>query len=408
MHGSTEPPVHSRDPEREPLRLVEVAVVCAVWAFFAFLNLLFVAFTARDGDAGGGMSLVTEARHVILPTVWALLTIVVLWASRYVRIDRAFWRQRALAVIGVSMIIAFGTDMLTDALWDAIVPASIEAGRNTISRRFRPGVANFSWLDDLGVFWAAVAIGSARGYVLRERERRNAERRHTDALRAEAAQLQMQLVAARLDALQRQMDPHFLFNTLNAVSALVERDPHGVRQMVAELSDLLRYSMSTTTAPEVPLREELALLERYTSIMQIRFAEQLRLVMRVDDETLDAIVPNLILQPLVENAIRHGVEHRADGGQITVEALRDAGQLVLRVHDEGPDFLGAQAVTSPRSDGGVGLQNTASRLAALYGDSHSLTLTAASAGGTVAEIRLPFRTHARPSEFASHSETGHA
>ena len=125
MHGSTEPPVHSRDPEREPLRLVEVAVVCAVWAFFAFLNLLFVAFTARDGDAGGGMSLVTEARHVILPTVWALLTIVVLWASRYVRIDRAFWRQRALAVIGVSMIIAFGTDMLTDALWDAIVPASI-------------------------------------------------------------------------------------------------------------------------------------------------------------------------------------------------------------------------------------------------------------------------------------------
>ncbi len=383
-------------------------MVCAVWAFFAALNILLVAFTARDRSGGQvAVSMVDDARHVLLPVVWALLTLGVVWSTRYARLDRAFWRTRTVAVVGAGLIIAFATDLVTDALWDAAVATPAESGRQTESHRFRPGIANFTWLDDFGVFWAAVAIGTARGYVLREREQRRAARVRAEELRAEATLLQSQLVAARLDALQRQMDPHFLFNTLNAVSALVERDPQGVRQMLAQLSDLLRHSMSTTTSPIVSLRQELALLERYTGIMRIRFAEALRLTMQVQVDSLDAMVPNLILQPLVENAIRHGIEHRAGGGEIVIEARRDGEQLVLRVHDEGAGSESVPPVTVPRDDSGVGLHNTTSRLTQLYGDAQSLTLTTSPLGGTVAEVRIPFTTHGNPGDHITLAEAHH-
>lgn len=244
----------------------------------------------------------------------------------------------------------------------------------------------FALLNALVLYLGVVAAGLARAYA------RRAQARRDEALRLEA-----QLAEARLDALRRQLDPHFLFNTLNAVSTLVERDPRGVRRMIARLSELLRHSFEGGTAAEVPLRDELALLGRYVEIMQVRFQGRLTVATRADDSVLDALVPALILQPLVENAIKHGVERRHGPGAVVIEALAAAGPdgtagaggggLALRVTDDGPGPEG------PARDGreGVGLRNTVARLEQLYGTAQTFALRPATGGGTVAEVRLPLR-----------------
>ena len=407
-------PTEGARPEAAPQHAIEILLVILVWTFFAALNVMMAKFNHHHGGPAGIRSEASVAGHVVLPAVWAVLTTVVLWLSRRVRLDGAFWRRRAAYVLAVGLVVAVVSDNVCDALWDAVARHAAGPGPSRDAHRFRPGLDNLTWLDDFGVFAVAVALGTGRGYVLRERARRDEARRREAVLeaastraRADAAQLQAQLAEARLDALQRQLDPHFLFNTLNAVSALVERDPRGVRRMIGQLSDLLRHSMNGASASEVPLRQELALLERYVDIMRVRFAEHLAVETCVDPRALDALVPNMILQPLVENAIRHGIERRADGGRVEIEIALDSDALVLRVRDDGPDAApGATATAmsgsapSMTDGGGMGLHNTAMRLAQLYGSDQHLTLTRDSAGGTIAEVRLPHHTRSliRPTD----------
>ena len=212
-----------------------------------------------------------------------------------------------------------------------------------------------------------------RGYSLR-----------LGARRAQATQLQAQLAEARLEALRSQLDPHFLFNTLNAVSSLVERDPRGVRRMITRLSELLRYSMEDAREAEITMRRELDLLDRYLDIMQVRFPG-LNVLRLLDDRALDMMVPSMILQPLVENAIRHGVERMTDPGRVEIEAVLEGETLVLRVRDDGP----GEESRPDGSTGGVGLRNTRARLEQLYGAAGRFSLTRNEEGLTVAEVRLP-------------------
>ena len=388
----------SERPEAAPLRPVEWALIAAVWAFFGAMTVATLLV-----DRGGGPPFNAKGpaalQLFVNPAVWAVLTALVLWASRYVTLDQTFWRRRSLLVAIVALLAANAFDLGSDAIWDALGPSH---GPGSMERRFNPGLKNLSWLDDLGVFLSVLGVATARGFILREQaRRREARRRAVDSearsvrIQAHAAQLQAQLAEARLDALRRQLDPHFLFNTLNTVSALVERDPAGVRRMIGQLSDLLRHSMDASS-PEIPLRLELELLERYVDIMRVRFEDQLEITVRADPMTLDGLVPNLILQPLVENAIKHGVEQRSDGGRVEVEAVRDGDSLVLRVRDNGPGMspwsassLDASAEPSAGSRSGVGLRNTATRLGELYGDKYRFTVGPSSAG-TVAEVRLPY------------------
>jgi sensor histidine kinase YesM len=182
-----------------------------------------------------------------------------------------------------------------------------------------------------------------------------------------------------------QINPHFLFNTLHAISAMVERDPAGVRKMIARLSELLRHTTDARASDEVPLRDELDLLRRYVEIMQIRFQDRLTVEQRIDPASLECYVPNLILQPLVENALEHGAS-RAREGRIEIASERRDDVVVLTVRDNGPG-VGSE---TPRA--GVGLANTRARLAQLYGAAGTLRLTS-DGGGTTAEVTLPF--HAR-------------
>lgn len=197
---------------------------------------------------------------------------------------------------------------------------------------------------------------------------------------------------ARLEALRYQINPHFLFNTLNAISTLVaEHKNRDAERMIARLSDFLRLTLECDGTPEVPLAEEMAFVRQYLDIQQIRFGDRLTVTDDVDAETLSARVPPLILQPLVENAVRHAIMPREAGGRLTLEARRADDRLHLRVADDGPGPPDDDALAQ---SSGVGLANVQSRLDALYGDDHRFRLDRADGGGCVVSIALPFRTEA--------------
>jgi signal transduction histidine kinase len=204
-----------------------------------------------------------------------------------------------------------------------------------------------------------------------------------------------QLAQARLAALQAQLHPHFLFNALNTVSALVHEDPDAADRMIARLSDLLRHTLESAGTHEVTLREEVAFLAAYLEIEQARFEDRLRVEWAVAPDVLDAAVPHLVLQPLVENAIRHGVSPRPGPGMVWVQAARAGQSVRLTVRDDG---VGVRSATA---GGGVGLANTRARLVELYGDAHGLTVAPAPGGGTVVTVTLPFRPLYRPEPRAA-------
>jgi two-component system, LytTR family, sensor kinase len=233
-----------------------------------------------------------------------------------------------------------------------------------------------------------LGAGLARNYYVRYQARLEETRRleaEATELRAEAAELHAQVTDARLNALRAQLNPHFLFNTLNAVSTLVDEDPPGARRMIARLSDLLRHTLGEGDEQEIPLARELEMLRRYLDIMEVRFQGKLEVSIETDASLDDALVPNLVLQPLLENAFRHGLALMKTVGRVAVRAVRDDGDLVLTVRDNG---------RGPAKElrEGVGLTNTRARLTQLYGERQRLVLTAAEDGGASVEVRFPYHT----------------
>ena len=234
---------------------------------------------------------------------------------------------------------------------------------------------NFDY--EMMAYWAIAGVYSAVRYHGEAQER---------ALKA--SRLDAQLAEAQLQALQRQLHPHFLFNTLNAISALMHRDVEAADQMLSRLSDLLRIALDQRGQQEVALKDELEFLQKYLEIEQARFGDRLTVEFAVDPETLDAQVPNLILQPLVENSIRHAVAVRIEPGHIAVKARRVEDVLELTVRDNGPGMPPGRLASPAR---GLGLSNTRSRLERLYGASQHLTFAEPPGGGLIVTVSLPFR-----------------
>jgi signal transduction histidine kinase len=209
--------------------------------------------------------------------------------------------------------------------------------------------------------------------------RRESERRALDS-----AHLETRLVEAQLKSLQRQLQPHFLFNTLNAISGLMHTDVDAADRMMARLGDLLRMALDTSHAQEVSLKDELELLQKYLDIEQVRFGSRLSVSMRIDAELLDAQVPNFLLQPLVENAVRHGIAPHPRPGRILVDATRAGDRLRMKIADNG-DGVAAHYLTLLNQ--GVGLSNTRARLEHLYGANHSFVFS--NDGGFCVTIEIP-------------------
>jgi two-component system, LytTR family, sensor kinase len=236
---------------------------------------------------------------------------------------------------------------------------------------------NSGWLTCAFLYASILAMS----YVLESRER--LARQQT-----EAARLNEQLSKAQLNALRRQIEPHFLFNTLNAISGLVreQRNDAAVR-MIAGLSDFLRRVIEDSDRQEVPLREEVEFLQTYLDIQKVRFADRLHIVLDIPREFLPAQVPSLLLQPLVENAIKHGIAKRAQEGTIRIAASRSNGMLTLSVYNDGPGF----EANREKTDSGIGLSNMRSRLQSLYGDAFQLSMQDQNPGGVQVSVSVPFR-----------------
>ena len=204
-----------------------------------------------------------------------------------------------------------------------------------------------------------------------------------------SAQLEGKLAKAQLSMLKMQLQPHFLFNTLNAVSALTRDHPEAAEDMLVRLSDLLRRTLDNDAEQEVPLRAELEFLGQYLEIEQVRFADRLKVDLNPDPDTLDALVPNMFLQPLVENALRHGIGRKAQGGRLEMRSWREASDLLVSVQDSGPGF---PSYSRTPMEEGIGLSNTRSRLQHLHPGNHQIRFTNAPGGGAVVTLRIPFRT----------------
>jgi LytS/YehU family sensor histidine kinase len=203
--------------------------------------------------------------------------------------------------------------------------------------------------------------------------------------------IEAQLARSELRAIKMQLQPHFLFNTLHSISALMHVDVEAADQMMSRLSDLLRTSLQNSSIQWTSLNRELDFITGYLNIEQARFSDRLNVIWDIDPQVLGATVPHFLLQPLVENAIRHGISKKTSDGQIRLTAKRDDGHLLLAIADNGPGF---PSCACPATGFGVGLRTTRERLRALYDDHQQFTVNEAVGGGTVVNIRLPFSTFA--------------
>jgi hypothetical protein len=271
---------------------------------------------------------------------------------------------------------------------------------------FKPpptGLANvrpLSMLLDLLAYAAVLGVSHSFHFYRRYREREH-----------RALVLESNLATARLNALRAQLQPHFLFNSLNAIATLLRRDPRLAENTLMSLSELLRLALSQSEKQEVPLREEMEFVHRYLEIQQTRFGEKLRFEQEIDPAALDCLVPTLLLQPLIENAIRHGIEPSENAGLVRLTTARLEGKLVLTVEDDGVGLSGAPitnyqlpitndkfppldtrhpTLVTPHS-GGIGLANVRARLEALYGAAQKIELDARPEGGVRVRIEIPWR-----------------
>ncbi len=306
--------------------------------------------------------------------LWFLLTPVILWLSSRFRIERG----RVLRRLGLHLLFALLLALLQQTAFNFIALYA-QSAPITFARISQLAIGNFDY--GILVYFVILLVQHAWNYY----ERMQAEQVH-------AAQLQAELAAAQLQALKMQLHPHFLFNTLNTISVLIHENPNVAGRMVELLSDLLRYTLKNSGAQVIALQQELEFLKLYLEIEQTRFGERLQVQMNVAPETLAAQVPNLILQPLVENAIRHGVAKRRGPGVIEISAERDNGALRLRVRDNGH----GPETNSAAENNGIGLANTRTRLQTLYGTKSDFKLERIAEGGALAEIVMPFNSELPP------------
>ncbi len=325
--------------------------------------------------------------------LWAILTPAVFYLAAKLRLDQPTW-PRALAVHFLAAV-ALSVVHLTVVgvlYWHTItVPALPYLAPNMRRLLATPlgqveAFANGYLMVNVMTYAAIAVAWYALDFHRRMRERERA----SATLEVRAAALEASMHEARLNALRMELNPHFLFNALNAISGLVRRkDETKAVDMLARLGDLLRLTLEREVGHEVSLGRELQLLDLYLDIERTRFSDRLRVIVDIEPAARDALVPSFVLQPLVENAVRHGIAKSADHGSIRIAARVANHHLDIEIADTGPGI----AAGAPPGEG-VGLRNTRARLAQLYGSSAALRLDPGPAGGTIARLSLPANAHA--------------
>jgi two-component system, LytTR family, sensor kinase len=315
--------------------------------------------------------LVALQRQGVIWGTWLLLTpLVTAAARRYPIIDapRGRWLVRQLLLAtGFSLVHSILVSVIRHALGIAMVDSVIEGALNLFFAN--PG-RNYLAYGFIAASYHMVAYHTA----VRERDLR-------------AVRLEVDLAEAKLAGLEARLRPHFLFNTLNTIAALIREDPAGAEAMVGQLSDLLRASLKADPTREIRLDEEMQLAEQYLAIQQVRFQDRLQVSLDASESARRAFVPQLILQPLVENAVRHGIAPRESGGSVWVRAEQPNGRLRITVEDDG---VGVTDAPSPTAGTGLGLDSVRSRLAHLYGAEQSVVVLPRGSGGTRVVLEMPY------------------
>ncbi|HEX3746161.1 MAG TPA: histidine kinase [Bryobacteraceae bacterium] len=310
--------------------------------------------------------------------LWCAFTPLLLWLGRRVPIDRKPYWRGVLSHLAISLLFPF-----VDLVAEAVILRTLHLFPDIMVSI--PGTLIFllviGYHQSVMTYWTVLAAQCAYGWYRRYEERRR------EALRLElrSSQLERQLAEAHLSALKMQLHPHFLFNTLNTIMVLVRQQKgREAEEMLSRLSDLLRCVLEDVQAQEVPLARELEYLQLYLSIEQVRFQDRLHVEVAADPEVLDAALPHMALQPIVENAIRHGIGRSSTAGAISITACRVNQSVEIKIQDDGPGLAPANG------GGGIGLANTRARLRELYGDAASLGVENGEGGGVVATMVLPF------------------
>jgi len=359
--------------------------VATVLSLFSFLQAYrLTLLTSKPGmtvEAGKLMVL-----NLALWYVPALLIPAIVWAARRYPFDTGH-KVKAVVAHSVGALTFAGVHFI--GMMSVRFLLSADGGKypsvpwsQFFQRRL---LEQLDW--SLMVYAVVVGVSHAIAFYHESQERK-----------LKAAQLETRLIEARLKTLEAELHPHFLFNTLHAISTLVHRDPEAADRMISRLSDLLRITFDRTGEPKVTLKEEIDFLQKYLDIEQTRFQDRLTVSVTVDPEGLDGEVPRMILQPLVENAIKHGIAGRNGGNQIHISAGREGDRLWMQVRDNG---VGLQVGTLKALRTGVGLSNTRARLDCLYGRLYRLEFTDKH-GGLSVLIEIPFQrvtTAGQPAAF---------
>ncbi len=377
--GSLEEPHNWRTP---PLMWGIVFVVST------FVGLVFAAryYFFSIADAQVEFSLSRTAWVVVGWWIWILLAPLVLYLARRFPLDRGQW-FRMLAAHLIGWVVISFLDVTLFSLIRAAYSLLTGGNGGSLWSEFTYNlIASIS--VDLLVYWAIVAVSYAFDYQRKYRERE-----------VRTSQLQAQLAEARFQALEMQLHPHFLFNTLNAISALMDEDIQASRNMLTLLSELLRLTLDHVDTHDVSVRQEIAFVGRYLEIQQIRFQDKLHVSIDMEPGTTNARVPTLILQPLVENAVLHGAAPHGQPSRVAVHVFREDNNLVMQVTDNGPGLDPNGSGKSLKT--GIGLRNTQERLKQLYGRSCQLLFETVPDGGLCVTVRIPFYTEADTLEAIS-------
>ena len=350
-----------------------VALIFGIWTFIGLvfsLQWYFASFRSEQPVEW------TRALYVQMSWsyLWALATPLVLWLARRFPIDKQTWLRNSLLNLLAATLLSFVVGIIGHIIF--FLKYGRAAGRTYMfENSLRFAVSNYT--EGMGVYLLIVFLVMAYSYYQRYRQ---------GELRA--SQLETQLSQAQLQALKMQLHPHFLFNTLHSISALLHKDTDSARKMITRLGDFLRLTLENSGTQEVTLQQEMEFLRCYLEIERVRFQDRLTTRVFVDPDALDHYVPNLILQPIVENAIRHAVAPRSTPGELEISAKQEDGFLRIRIRDNGPGLPMNRTVDSLFKKG-LGLMNTQTRLDRLYGVRHRFEIANDPEGGLAVTLEIP-------------------
>jgi LytS/YehU family sensor histidine kinase len=303
--------------------------------------------------------------------LWGAAVPLILLAARRWRLESNGWPRAALLHLILSSLLTIVVIVIAESILRIITP---DVRKSSLTEAMAYGLRR-NFHSSFPTYWLVLFVYYAYDYYAKFRDRE-----------LRASQLAARLTMSQLQALKMQLNPHFLFNTLNSISSLMYTNVDAADAMITRLGDFLRMTLANEGLQEVPLQQELDFLEHYLGIERIRLEERLSVTMDVDDEALGARVPNLGLQPLVENAIHHGIAELPRGGAIALTARRDGELLRIAIRNDRP---GSEQGTPVRE--GIGLTNIRARLAQLYGTGHELRFEDCSDGALLVSLAIPFR-----------------